>query len=138
MFLLGCASNPPLTRTLVTAAVKNGVKFGVQRSPTAIPYLQAATPVLCSVANSTNLSPAALVAALDAIPVNKPPEAGLIIDFVVGTYDGYFEQYVDNWTKNQPFLQSVLLGCCDGMTQGLSPQPLTIIKSETWRPPHTK
>jgi hypothetical protein len=140
VFLFGCGTtNQPLTRTVVTSLVKNGIKWGVQRSTNAAPYLEAAAPIVCSVANGTNLSPAVLTAALDAIPIQKPPEAGLLIDFVVSTYDGYFEHYVDNWTANQPFLQSVLLGCCDGMNQGLAAaKPGVMMAQEKWVAPHTK
>lgn len=132
--LCGCATNP---RPIVTVIVKDGVRFGVSRSPQAVPYLQAVTPVICSVANSTNLTPESLVAAIDAIPFAKPPEAGLIIDFVVGTYDGYFEQYVDTWTSQRPLLKNVLLGCCDGLTLGLFPPPLMLARRQ-WTPPHTR
>jgi hypothetical protein len=138
VFVAGCTTqNPTGTRAIVTIIVRDGATFGISRSPAAVPYLKAAAPVVCAVANSTNLTPESLVAALDGIPVAKSPEAGLIIDGVVAVYDGYFEQYADNWVKNQATLQSVLLGCCDGLNQALAPPPMAA-RTRKWQPVHTK
>ncbi len=64
--LCGCkTTSSPVSHAAFTAAVTLGTQYGIETHPEALPYIRAATPVVCAVANGTNFSPAAVVAALD-------------------------------------------------------------------------
>lgn len=125
--MAGCSTTPqPMTRAAVTGAVSLGVQIGTERYPESVPYIRAATPVVCSAADGTNIQPAEIVAALQPVVTND--HAKMIINGAVVIYDVIFESYGTNWIEHQAYLKDILGGVCDGLTQGL-PTPQMAAKA---------
>lgn len=130
-----CASNPT-SLALVQAAVTTGVEFGLLKATNAGPYVAAAGAVICASAASTNVSPEAVVAALEASDAAKlkTPEAVLIINGSLAIYDSVWSALGTNTTKAAPYLQAV----CNGINAALPPTPSgpVLAKKAKLLPPH--
>lgn len=136
--LAGCAGGKVnISPAIVQQGVATSVAYSVTKYPQALPYLRAAAPVICSAANSTNLSPAQVIAALESsnAALLKTPEAALIMNTALLLYIGVYESYGDNALNNYPALRPYLQATCDGMNDGVSGkkiQPATPTVSDTW------
>jgi hypothetical protein len=124
--LAGCTSpvgKAVLSPAMVQVAVETGVSFGSSKYPAAVPYLRIADSVICSAADSTNIEPAQIVAAVEAAGVVSATnaEAVLILNGSLAIYETVFDAYGTNWIANQPVLQGYLKSVCDGISAGLPP-----------------
>jgi hypothetical protein len=126
-FTTGCTfikSN--VTPAVVQQGVATGVIYAVQKYPTAVPYLQAAAPIICMTANGTNFDPAQIVAAIeksDAGPL-KTPEAVLILNGALTLYIGIWDSYGADAVNRSPDLKLYLQATCNGMNAGLAGAPM--------------
>lgn len=118
----GCSTiTGKLTPPVVQQGVATGVSYSTAKYPTAIPYVRAAGEVICSAANGTNLSPAAVVAAVESSNATflKTPEGVLILNSALTLYIGVWESYGAEAVNNAPVLKTYLQATCDGINQGL-------------------
>lgn len=133
IILPGCTStNPAITKALLTATVSTGVSLGAAKSPETVPFIRAADQVICAAANSTNISPTALTAAIEAAPqaaALKTTEGTIILNFALSAYMILWDQYGGN-VKNTADLQGYLQATCDGINLGL-PGTATTVKMLT-------
>lgn len=136
LMLTGCKS-PTVTKGVVRTTVATGVGFGVLKSPTAIPYLRASAPVVCSAAHGTNIAPVEVIAALEGSDARflKTPEGTLIMNGALSLYMTLFDEYGAS-IKNLPLLQSYLEGVCEGINLGLpvTTQPAAIAEGNYVKP----
>lgn len=133
MCLTGCQSPNagPMTHAAFTAAVTLGEQFALESKPEAIPYVRAAVPVVCGVANSTNASPAEVVAALQKAGITNA-EAKIVINGGIAL----FNVVVSGIGTNQAEIQLYATDLCNGMQAGLPPENITA--KMTPLPPHLK
>lgn len=116
----GCATqNKPLTVAVVRASVSTGALFGIEQDPTVVPYLQAATPVICDVAGQGKVNPADVVQALQSAGVDqlKTPAGVAIINSSIAIYEAVYDSYGTNVQASvvQPYLEGVCLGLKDAV-----------------------
>ncbi len=130
----GC-KNPAVTRTVVSTLVSTGVAVGVSQKPDAVPYLRAATPIVCASAANTNLNPAAVVAAIQSgtDPKLKTLSGVLLLNGALAIYTALWEQGAVDGLTDQVILQAWLWGVCDGLTLGL-PLVGTARPAASWHP----
>lgn len=128
----GCSSVGKITPALVQQGAATAVSYGVEKYPTAIPYIKVAGAVICSAANGTNISPAEVVAAVEASNAGalKTPESVLILNGALLLYTGLWESYgadaVTEHEKLQLYLQATCNGIHDGLpdaARGRAPEP---------------
>ena len=121
LFVAGCKT-PAVTQAIVQTTVATGVALGIQKSPEAIPYLWAAAPIVCSAASGTNISPAVVVAAIEAANIDtlKTPEAVIIMNGALSLYFVLYDQYGIEAVNNQELLKAYLQGTCNGLNLGLA------------------
>jgi len=120
LLLTGCKS--PLSPLVTRQGVAIGVSYSVMKYPSAVPYLKAVTPVVCASANSTNLSPAAVVAAIEqssAANALKTPEGVLILNSSLLLYNAVWQSFGSNAVANIPTLREHLQATCNGLNDGL-------------------
>jgi hypothetical protein len=130
-----------LTPANVKVAVSAATSFGLEQYPDATPYVATAGKVICAAANSTNVSPAEVVAELEAAGVGANPYAKLIVNSVIAIYDGVFESFGADWVNSKPQLVAYLKAVCDGITDGLPAEPATAsrrVSRPKILPPHLK
>lgn len=124
--LTGCATTNPLGPAAVEIAVQTAATYGVQKDPNVVPYLKAAAPIVCSMAGSEMLDPAAVVAALEQsnVAALKTPEATILMNGALALYGAIYASYGDDVKASavQPYLQAV----CTGLTMAV-PQNTTAI-----------
>ncbi len=118
--LTGCTSIN-ISPSVVQQGVATGVKYSVSKYPTSRPYLTAATPVICSVANSTNLVPSEVITAIENSDANKlkTPEGVLILNSALTLYISIWNSYGSNAVNNATALQPYLKATCNGLNDGL-------------------
>jgi len=120
LLLTGCKTSSPLiSPTLVQQGVATGVSYSVARYTNAVPYLRAADTIICSAANSTNIAPAQIVAAIEAAGLTKTPESVLILNSALLLYIGVWQSYGNDAVNNVPTLKLYLQATCNGIQQGL-------------------
>lgn len=134
MLPLGCKSNPQFSHAAFTAAVTLGEQIAIETHPEAVPVLRVATPVVCSVANGTNVSAASIVAQLEAAGINDPT-AKIIINGSLALFNIAISGLSTNSSELRLFAQDL----CAGMTAGLPPVPTMAIRRSALasRPPPT-
>jgi hypothetical protein len=118
----GCATqNKTLTAAVVRATVSTGALFGIEQDPTVVPYLQAATPVICDAAGQGKINPAEIVAALQSANVEqlKTPAGVAIVNSSIAIYEAIYANYGTNVQASvvQPYLEGVCLGLTDALPQ---------------------
>jgi len=130
--LAGCAStNGP---AFVRLGVGTSAGYAVLKYPQARSGVIAGQQIVCDVAKGEDLSPVAVVAALDAAGVDWTPEAWFAVEIGVGAYNIAWNALKDPTTpKARPYLQAV----CDGFGDALgAPPPATrarsLSRSSTW------
>jgi hypothetical protein len=106
--LAGCSTTSVISPAVVQQGVATGVSYGVLKYPQAVPELRIASEVICSAANSTNLSPAVVVSAVQAADPNLTPETTLIINGALVLYIGIWDSYGAKALDNQPDIPSVI------------------------------
>jgi hypothetical protein len=127
LFLVGCSTVGKFAPALTEAAVQNLASYELGKNPDAIPYLQAATPIICNLAGQGVLEPAKVVAALDnsSIAALKTPTAALIINGVLTIYETVYNTYSTNIETS--VVQPYLLAVCDGLEAAL-PNPTPTVR----------
>lgn len=108
---------------VVQQGVAAGVAYSAVKYPTAVPYLKAATPVVCAASEGNALSPEEVVAAIENTPLVtqlKTPEGVLILNGALVLYTGVWEGYGKDAVANSDSLREYLKATCLGMEQGLS------------------
>lgn len=120
VFMLGsCGCSSPkgqMSHAVFTAAVTIGEQIAVDTHPESIPYLRVAVPVVCSVANRTNVSPQAIVAALDSANITNRTTR-----LIINSSLTLFNVVVSGVATNQSEVQLYAQDLCNGMTAGLPP-----------------
>ncbi len=114
--LTGC-QNPntrPMTHAAFTAAVTLGEQFALEQHPEATPYVRAAVPVVCGVANGTNVSPQAIVSALEAANVTNATTK-----MIINSSLALFNVVISGLSTNQTEIRLYAVDLCNGMTAGL-------------------
>lgn len=128
----GCSTPNTVGPAVVQIAVQTGAAYGMQQDTNTIPYIRAATPVICNAAGSGTLDPAAVVAALQSSNADalKTPAAIIIINGALALYEAVYAQYGTNIQASvvQPYLQAV----CSGLTAALPTATKPTLKAE-WR-----
>lgn len=111
----GCSTTTqPITHAALRAAVTLGEQYALQVHPEATPYLQAATPVVCAVANGTNANPQTVVDALSGVVTNA--EAKIIINGSLALLNVAVASIT-----NAPDVALYVKDLCVGMENGLPP-----------------
>lgn len=130
VLIVGCTGPRAISPAIVQQGVAMSVGYSALKYPTAVPYLRAATPVICSAANSSNLAPAQVIAAVESSGASsvKTPEGVLILNTALLLYIGVWQSYGEDALNNSPQLRLYLQATCDGMTAGL-PQPAGAAKA---------
>jgi hypothetical protein len=118
--LCGCAS-AKLDPSIVRLGVSTSVQVATLKYPTAVPYLRAATPVICESATGTNISPTEVILAIEKSSANlvKTPEGVLILNGALVLYTGIWNSYGANTVANNATLRTFLGATCLGMQDGL-------------------
>lgn len=122
-----------MTHAALTAAVTLGEQYGIESHPEVLPYLRAATPVVCAVAHGTNANPAAVVDALMASGLGTNAEAKIIINGSLALLN----IAVAGVGTNQPEVTLYVLDLCNGMQAGLPPPGPARAKRKAL-PPHLR
>lgn len=116
----GCSS-VKITPAVVQSGVTATVRYGVTKYPSAIPAVSISKEVICAAANGTNLSPAAIVAAIEASEWEKAktPEAVFILNGVIMIYSSAWNSYGNDAINNAPVFKEYLQAVCQGISDGL-------------------
>lgn len=121
--LSGCGTQQTLiSPALVQQGVATGVAYSAEKYTNSIQYLRIADSVICSMASSTNIAPAEVIAAIERSPsaaVTKTPEGVLILNSALTLYTGIWNSYGSNAVANAVEIQPYLKATCDGINQGL-------------------
>ena len=142
----GCASTgstPSTTLTtnqvqeaqqLVANTVSSGLLILIANDKTnSVPYIRLADATVNAFIGGTNYSPAALQAALRAIPGGQLNSAyvALAVNVVVGAYEIYYAQYVDGQVNGNQYAAILLTGIDEGLNDAvaLTPQQLKALKA---------
>lgn len=117
-FTAGCRH---MTPEIVQSGVTAGVRYGITKYPSAVPAVRISEQVICSAATGTNLSPAAVVAAIEASDWEKAktPEAVFILNGVILIYSGVWNSYGEDAINNAPVFREYLGAVCLGIHDGL-------------------
>jgi len=139
--LTGCATqNAPMTAAIVRATVSTGALFGIEQDPQVVPYLQAATPVICDAAGQGKVNPADVVKALQSAGVDqlKTPAGVAIVNSSLAIYEAVYATYGSDVKTSvvQPYLE----GVCLGLRDALPPLPGSNMKlnKPVVLPPHIR
>lgn len=128
--LTGCKSTPlPMQKALYVTTVSTGVALGVDKYPTALPFLRVAEPIICAAGNGTNVTPAEIVAALTNSPAANAVatrEGQAIMNGVIAIYIGVFESYGADYVAHHEQLSNYLKWTCEAVGLGLPPTNITV------------
>lgn len=139
LLVTGCKTqNPALTAAIVRATVSTGALFGIESDPKIVPYLQAATPIICDAAGTSHLNPVEVVQALQSInPKLKTATGVAVINSALALYESLYAAYGTNVQASvvQPYLEGVCLGLRDALP------PLSTLRgvnTPAMLPPHVR
>ena len=115
--LTGCKTNNQsnVGPGLLRLGVSTAAGYSLMKNPEAAPGVRAGAAIVCSVANGTNLSPAAIVAALNNGPMDD--ESVFILNAGIGAYTLIFNGLSD--TNNVATIRPYTLAVCDGLNDAL-------------------
>lgn len=114
--LMGCATNSSVGPALLRLGVSSTAGYSLMKNPSALPGVQAGASVVCAAAHGTNVSPASIVAALDAYG-QRTPEAVFILNSAIGAYNIVYNGLSStNATSASPYA----LALCDGLNDALA------------------
>ena len=133
LILSGCSSSRPLlSPAMLQSGVKSVVTYGVAKYPTAIPYVRAVEPIVCSAAAGTNLAPAEVVEAISAAGVLQTPESVFIINSALLLYQGIYNAFGADAVNQSVLLREYLNATCVGIGQGLPPDAVVAAGRSQW------
>jgi len=121
----GCAtSNPNVGPALFRLGVAQTAGYQIYRHPEARAGVKAAADIVCAVAAGTNVSPAAIVAALDATG-NWNAQSWFIVTGALGTYEILYHGSDQNEAPRtmQPYAAALCGGLQDATLFPLPPVP---------------
>lgn len=126
--LVGCKS--PIAPAVLRLGVGAGASYSLLKYPEAVPAVKASAAIICAQANSTNLSPEAVYAAVDAY-AEKTPESVLIVNSALSMYTLIWNGYGQTAVANNPQFKLYLEATCGGLTDAVatipvSPSPATL------------
>jgi len=133
LMFVGCAGNPAMSHAAFTAAVTLGEQIGLETHPEATPHVRAAVPVVCAVANGTNVTPSEIVKALEAANVTNVT-ARLIINGSLSLLNVVVSGLSTNDTEIRLYGKDL----CNGMQAGLPPGNPALLKAAKPLPPHLR
>lgn len=120
LLLCGCSATKPLmSPALLQQGVSSAVAFGTAKYPTALPFVRAAEPIICSASEGTNLSPAVVVAAIQQANVLQTPESVFIVNSALLLYEGVYNAFGADAVNNSAQLKEYLHATCLGIGQGI-------------------
>jgi len=132
--ITGCTTTNPTTgqkeidivKTEKVAAVMqqtiaSATLIGIQKEPKAAPYLKAASLVLADVSNQQDLSPQALLAALQSANIKELQtiEAQIVVNTVVGLYGAAYADRLHADVQANIYAKTILETLAKGMSQGI-------------------
>ena len=120
--LVGCKS--AIAPSVVRLGVGAGASYSLLKYPEAAPAVKASAAIICSQANSTNLSPEAVYAAVDAYK-EKTPESVLIVNTALGMYTLVWNGYGQTAVSNNPAFKLYLEATCGGLMDAVATIPVT-------------
>lgn len=121
--LCGCVTTSTIQNAVIKKGVSEAVKYGATKWPDSKPYVAAVGPVVCSVAAGTNLSPDAVISALETSTIAnavKTDSGAIVANMVIAVYSGAWELWGADAVKNSAALKGALQATCDGINDGLS------------------
>jgi len=135
--LCGCGTTNTgqMSHALLQASVTLGEQYALQQHPEAIPYIKAATPVVCAVAHGTNANPAAVVDALYVSGLGTNDTAKLIINGSIALLN---IAVASVGGTNQPEISAYVTDVCVGMQNGLPGAPMMAKHANALTSPHLK
>jgi hypothetical protein len=122
--------DPQRTTNAINAIITAGVKVAIATEPKASYYIAKVQVAVCTVANSGNLTPENLRAAVDATGIKelKAEEVQVAIASIYGIYQFYYGEVVSHQLNQSQWLVPVLQSICDSLSNGLAlsaiPKPL--------------
>ncbi len=115
--LCGCKTpSGPVSHAAFTAAVTLGEQFALESHPEATPFVRVGAQAVCAAAAGTNVSPAAIVQALNVAGVTNAT-AKLIINSSLALFNVVIVAAGTNQTEMRAYAQDL----CTGMQAGLPP-----------------
>lgn len=127
----GCVNaRKVITPGTVQSGTAAGVRYGLTKFPSATPAVRIASEVVCSMSNSTNISPTEIVAAIESSNYEnlKTPEAIFIVQGVITLYSSAWNSFASDAVAQSealPYLQAI----CNGSRDGLAGIPTAAIGS---------
>ena len=113
--LVGCKTpSGPVGHAAFTAAVTLGEQFALESHPESEPYVRVGATAVCAAAHGTNVSPAAIVQALNLAGVTNA-QAKLIINSSLALFNVVITYAGTNQTEARAYAQDL----CNGMNAGL-------------------
>lgn len=127
----GCKTAPTaaqqqLTTAIIEDAVTTGADLGLMKYPQALPFVIAARDVICSASSGSNVSPATIVADLQASPAAgavRSAEGMVIVNGALALYDTVWASLGTNTARAQPYLQAVCIGLGNAIPGALPAPP---------------
>lgn len=119
--------DPALVAPLLQTATFVGLDVLVKKDPTnAVPYIQLAVAALDTVIGGTNYSPAALTAAINALPPSALNSASvqIVVTAITQTYATYYAFYVQDQVNSSATALIFLKAVRNGAVQALATAPL--------------
>ena len=127
LFTTGCTSTntsgPTIAALVLQEGVATGASYALTQYTNAVPFIEAATPIICSAANGTNFDPAFVVNEIDNSPQAsslKTPEGALILNSALTLYIAVWDSYGASAVTNSANMQLYLTATCNGLTQAVS------------------
>lgn len=137
--LTGC-KNPggAIPLPLVTSTVALGVSDAILLDPASRPLLSVSGSIICAESRGTNITPADLVAKLEAAGVLSASNkiAVVVVNNALFLYDGVVQSYGLS-VSNTPVFQGYLGAICAGFERGL-PLPSPTARKAAMAVPHLK
>ena len=130
----GCTTNNPgLNAALLKTAVSTAAGYELATHPAAIPAFKTAALVVCAAAHGTNVSPAEIVAAIQAQSGGMTPETVVIVNGAINLYElAYWA--VSPTNSPNPYA----LALCEGMNEAAMIASLPASRSRNAVPQNPK
>lgn len=102
-------------------AVTIGASYGMDQYPQSVPYVKAATPLICQMAGAGVASPAEIVSDLQSASASWPksPQGVAVINGALAIYEAVYAQY--NGSDIKKDMQPYMAGLCAGLQGAIPP-----------------
>lgn len=134
--LCGCKTSNQTTvgPALLRLGVSTSAGYAILKYPTAVPGVKVGAEVICAAAHGTNVSPAQIVADLDAYG-GRTPEATFILNSAISAYSLVYNSLSPTNSAN-PYTLAVCQGLEDALL--LAPKPGMAKSASRNAPPNVK